>query len=159
MIQHAADAACQGAERRALSAPAAMCEAYHYDRPVTFSRGMEVRLGGARLIFVSGTASVGADGRTLFPGDFPAQARRAFENAAAVLASAGASWREVVKATIFIRDIARDYAAFNAVRAEFFRAAGLAAFPASTCVEARLCREDLLVEMELLAVVPEDARR
>jgi enamine deaminase RidA (YjgF/YER057c/UK114 family) len=160
MIQSAADqkaaaAAVQPIERRALSAPAAMCEAYHYSRPVTFSRGMEVRLPGAKLVFVSGTASVGEDGRSLFPGDFRAQARRAFENAAAVLADAGASWREVVKVTIYIRDIGRDYAAFNDVRAEFFKDANLAVFPASTCVEAHLCREDLLVEMEMLAVVGE----
>jgi len=139
--------------RRALQAPEAMCEAYHYASPVAFSRGMEVRLPGARMVFVSGTASVGPDGRTLHAGDFAAQARRAYQNAAAVLASAGATWRDVVKATVFLRDIARDYAAFNAARAAYFKDAGIETYPASTCVEARLCREDLLVEMELIAMV------
>ena len=92
-------------------------------------------------------------------GDFAAQARRAFENAGAVLTSAGAAWRDVVKVTIFLRDIARDYAAFNAAREDFFRDAGIETYPASTCIEARLCREDLLVEMEMLAVVADGRRR
>jgi 2-iminobutanoate/2-iminopropanoate deaminase len=136
-----------------------MCEAYHYDQPVGFSRGMEVRLAGARLVFVSGTASVGPDGSTLHPGDLGAQARRMYDNASAVLRSAGADWRDVVKATVFLKDIASDYAAFNAVRLDYFRRLGLDVYPASTCVEARLCRDDLLVEMELLAIVADEGAR
>lgn len=143
-------------KRRALHAAEAMCEAYDYANPVAFSRGMEVCLPGARMIFVSGTASVGADGRSLHKGDLAAQARRAFENAGAVLAGAGAGWRDVVKATVFLRDIDRDYQEFNEVRKAFFRDVGLEAYPASTCVEARLCRPDLLVEMEMLAIVADD---
>jgi len=144
-----------GTDRGDLRAPAAMCEAYDYDKPAAFSRGMTVRLPGTRLVFVSGTASVGPDGSSLYDGDFPAQAARAFENARAVLRSAGADWHDVVKVTVFLRDIGRDYAAFNDVRCRFFREIGLTVFPASTCVEARLCREELLVEMEMLAVKSE----
>ena len=139
-------------ETRTLHVPEAMCEAYHYDQPVPFSRGMEVRLGGARLVFVSGTASVGPDGESLHVGDFRAQARLAFENARAVLRSSGADWHHVVKSTIFLKDISRDYASFNEVRSAYFHELGLRPFPASTCVEARLCRDELLVEMELIAV-------
>ena len=144
--------------RRPLRAPQAMCEAYDYDSPVAFSRGMEIQLPGAKLIFVSGTASIGPDGETLYAGDLRAQARRMYENARAVLDSAGADWKDVVKATVFLKDIASDYAAFNEVRREYFRQVGLEAYPASTCVEARLCRDDLLVEMELLAVVTDESR-
>ena len=71
--------------RGPLHVPHAMCEAYDYPKPSAFSRGMAVELAGARLVFVSGTASVGPNGETLHPGDFRAQARRAFENARAVL--------------------------------------------------------------------------
>lgn len=144
-------------QARALKVPEAMCEAYHYERPSAFSRGFEVLLGRDRLVFVSGTASVGEQGETLHPGDFRAQARRMYRNATRVLARAGAGWHDVVKTTIFIRDIGRDYAAFNEERLAFFAAEGLARYPASTCVEAALCREDLLVEMEVLAVVREPA--
>jgi len=139
--------------RQALHTPAAMCEAYDYPRPSAFSRGFMVGRGADRLIFVSGTASVGPRGETLHVGDFAAQARRAFENVRAVLAAGGADWRHVVKVTVFLRDIAAHYARFNEVRSAYFREIGLSPYPASTCVEARLCRDDLLVEMEACAVV------
>ena len=48
-----------------------MNEAYHYSKPSAFSRGMEVNIGSARLVFVSGTASVGPNGESLHVGDFP----------------------------------------------------------------------------------------
>lgn len=144
--------------KRALSARNAMCEAYHYDRPSAFSRGMEVSIPGTRLIFVSGTASIGPDGRTLHEGDLPAQIRRAFSNAREVLRAAGADWSDVVKATVFLKDIREMYQSFNDVRCEYFSEIGLDEFPASTCVEARLCREDLLVEIELLAIKAEEVR-
>jgi 2-iminobutanoate/2-iminopropanoate deaminase len=140
-------------DRRPLHAPKAMCEAYHYSRPSAFSRGTEVDLGMARLIFVSGTASVGPKGETLHVWDFRAQAWLAFENARAVLNDARADWHDVVKATVFLKDIATYYAAFNEVRCEYFRKIGLDVYPASTCVQAKLCRDELLVEMELIAVV------
>jgi 2-iminobutanoate/2-iminopropanoate deaminase len=145
-----------GVRRRALHASQAMCEAYDYDNPVAFSRGMEVCLPGARMVFVSGTASVGADGSSLYPDDLVAQTRRAFQNAGAVLAGAAANWHDVVKVTVFLRDIDRDYEAFNEVRKSFFRDMGLDVYPASTCIEARLCRSDLLVEMEMLAIVADE---
>ena len=140
-------------DRRALHAPQAMSEAYHYPKPSAFSRGMEVDLGAARLVFVSGTASIGRNGETLHGWNFRAQAWQAFENARAVLKDAGADWRDVVKVTIFLKDIATYYAAFNEVRCAYFKKVGLDVYPASTCVEAKLCRDQLLVEMELIAVV------
>jgi len=140
-------------DRCDLRVPDALCEAYHYPKPAAFSRGLSVRLPGATLVFVSGTASVGPDGTSLHAGDFTAQARRAYENARAVLNRAGADWRDVVKVTVFLKDIAEQYELFNEVRCAYFRQIGLQVFPASTCVEARLCREELLVEMEMIAVV------
>jgi len=140
-------------ERKTLHVPEAMCEAYDYPLPSAFSRGMEVALPGARLIFVSGTASVGPIGESLHPGNFRAQARCAFENARSVLKSAGADWPDVVKATIFIKDIKNYYREFNEVRCQYFQEVGISRYPASTCIEARLCRDELLVEMDMTAVV------
>jgi len=140
-------------DRRALHAPQAMSEAYHYPKPSAFNRGMEVDLGVARLVFVSGTASIGRNGETLHGWNFRSQAWQAFENARAVLNDAGADWHDVVKVTIFLKDIATYYAAFNEVRCAYFKKVGLDVYPASTCVEAKLCRDQLLVEMELIAVV------
>ncbi len=130
-----------------------MNEAYDYARPSAFIRGMEIAVpAGSRLVFVSGTASVGPKGETLHRGDFRAQARRAFENAGRVLAAAGAGWKDVVKTTVFLKDIRRHYRAFNEERLAFFQREGIQPYPASTCIEARLCREDLLVEMEAIAI-------
>ena len=52
-----------------------------------------------------------------------------------------------------LRRIERDYEEFNAIRTEFFRALGLDPFPASTGIQVRLCRSDLLVEIEATALV------
>jgi len=143
-------------DRRPLSAPQAMSEAYHYNKPSAFSRGMEVDIGSARLVFVSGTASIGPEGQTLHKGDFRAQALRMFENVRAVLNNAKADWQDVVKATIFLKNIATHYKTLNEVRCAYFKNIGLDVYPASTCVEAKLCRDELLVEMELIAIVRKD---
>ncbi len=140
-------------ERTLLHVPAAMCEAYDYAKPAAFSRGMDVQISGTRMVFVSGTASVGSDGVSMHMGDFRRQARRAFQNVRSVLQAAGADWSDVVKVTIYIRDIAANYDAFNEIRCRYFREVGLDHYPASTCVEAKLCREELLVEMDAVAVV------
>lgn len=128
-------------------------EAYHYDRPSAFSRGMRVVAGPVNWIFLSGTASIAADGQTLHLHDFDAQLARTYDNATGLLASEGADWHDVVRTTVYLKDMA-DYARFNRGRCGFFDAVCLTPPPASTCVQAKLCREELLVEMELVAVVP-----
>ena len=57
------------------------------------------------------------------------------------------------------RDIERDYKDFNEVRTAFFGWLGLDPLPASTGIQARLCREDLLVEIEAIAGMPRGGRR
>ena len=139
-------------QKRAMSAPEALNEAYHYSRPSSFSRGMRLDLGNITLLLISGTASVGAHGETLYPGDFRAQTRRTFDNITALLEAEGASWRDVVRTTCYLRDIERDYAAFNEERTAFYEAQGLDPLPASTGIQAILCRSDLLIEIEAIAM-------
>jgi enamine deaminase RidA (YjgF/YER057c/UK114 family) len=55
-----------------------------------------------------------------------------------------------------MRDIERDYEAFNEVRTQFFKEQGLNPLPASTGVQAILCRPDLLVEIEAMAIFESD---
>jgi enamine deaminase RidA (YjgF/YER057c/UK114 family) len=140
-------------KKQPIHVPDNMPEAYNYEKPVPFSRGMQVQLPGFTLVFVSGTASVDREGRCAFKGDLAKQARKTFDNLTAVLMAGGAAWKDVVKLTIFLRDM-KDYDEFNIVRNAFFREVGLDPFPASTCVEARLCWPDLLCEIEMIAVVP-----
>jgi enamine deaminase RidA (YjgF/YER057c/UK114 family) len=139
-------------EKRQVRAPRALNEAYDYDRPSAFSRGMRLNFGNVAVLLISGTASVGTNGETLHPGDFRAQTRRTFANITALLESEGASWRDIVRTTCYLRDIERDYAEFNEERSAFYRAQELDPLPASTGIQAILCRSDLLVEIEAIAI-------
>lgn len=119
-----------------------------------FPRGLRVDLpGGVTHLVISGTASVGPEGQTLYPGDFRAQLWRTFHNLTRLLEAEEATWHDVVRTTCYIRDIERDYDEFNDVRNEFYHALGLDPLPASTGIQARICRSDLLVEIEVLAIL------
>jgi len=138
--------------KAAITAPDVLNEASEYGS--AFTRGLRVELpGGITQLLFSGTASVGASGETLYPGDFRAQLWRTYHNLTRLLESEGANWNDMVRTTCYLRDIERDYADFNAVRNEFYRALGLNPFPASTAIQARICRSDLLVEIEAIAIL------
>lgn len=145
-------------KKKAMHVPDMLCESYHYDKPVPFSRGMRVDIKGITFLYISGTASVNEKGKTIHKGNLRAQARRAFDNITALLRSEGATWHDVVRTTIFLKDIRQDYHEFNKERNLFYREQGLDPFPASTCVEARLCRDDLLVEMEAIVIMEKPER-
>jgi enamine deaminase RidA (YjgF/YER057c/UK114 family) len=139
-------------KRSAIKAPEVLNEAAEYGS--AFVRGLRVDLpGGITQLLISGTASIGENGETLYPGDFRAQLWRTYRNITKLLQSESATWHDVVRTTCYIRDIERDYAEFNLIRNEFFRALGLDPVPASTAIQARICRSDLLVEIEALAII------
>ncbi|MBU3912040.1 MAG: RidA family protein [Candidatus Omnitrophica bacterium] len=137
--------------KKSMHAPQVLNEPVKYVKPVSFSRGMRVDLGEWGILFISGTASVDKHGKTVYRGDLLAQSKRTFKNLTALLKSEGASWHNVVKTTCFLKDML-NYDAFNEFRNRFYKDQGLKMFPASTCVEACLCRADLLVEVELIAI-------
>ncbi len=138
--------------KKAITSPDVLNEASEYGS--AFVRGLRVELpGGVSQLLISGTASVGPNGETLYPGDFRAQLWRTYHNITRLLESEGATWQDIVRTTCYLRDIERDYAEFNAIRNEFFRALGLNPFPASTAIQARICRSDLLVEIEAIAYI------
>lgn len=60
-----------------------------------------------------------ADGR-LIGYDIDAQTRAVFANVRAVLEASGARWEDLVDVTVYLTDMARDFAAYNAVWAEYF---------------------------------------
>jgi enamine deaminase RidA (YjgF/YER057c/UK114 family) len=140
--------------RRAISASHVLNEAYDYARPSSFSRGLRVELPGATMLLISGTASVDANGATIHAGDFGAQTWRTYGNITALLEAEGATWKDIVRTTCYLRDIERDYAQFNEIRTEFYNQQGLDPLPASTGIQAILCRPDLLVEIEAMAIIP-----
>ena len=130
-------------------------EAYDYEKKVSFVRGMRVELDNVVMLFISGTASVNEEGQSVHPGDVKAQTRRTFTNIKALLESEGADWHDIVRTTCYLADF-RDYDAFNEVRNAFYVEEGLDPLPASTCIEARICRPELLVEIEAIAMIPKD---
>lgn len=139
-------------EKIAIKAPEVLNEAYHYSRPSSFSRGLRVEVGGITALFVSGTASVDENGNSVHIGNFGAQCWRTYRNITALLNAEGANWHDIVKTTCYLRDIERDYDQFNQIRTSFFNWLGLDPLPASVGVQTRLCREELLIEIEAIAL-------
>ena len=111
---------------RSARSPITEClnEAYAYAKPSSFSRGMRIDLNGLTILLISGTASIDEEGRSVHIGDLRAQVRRTFANITGLLASEGATWKDIVRTSCYLRDIERDYEAFNEERTEFFAEAG-----------------------------------
>lgn len=141
--------------KAAINNPRVLNSPTDYPSPVSFARGMRVATNNCVTLYISGTASVGADGASLYPGDITRQTQRTFENIAALLESESADWHDVVRTTCYLDDF-RYYDAFNDVRNRFYTEQRLDPLPASTCIQARLCRPELLVEIEAIAIIPKD---
>jgi reactive intermediate/imine deaminase len=98
-----------------------------------------VRVGNT--IWVSGQIPLDPVTKELVKGDIEAQTRRVFENLKAIVTAAGASFDDVVKATVFLTDLSH-FALVNKVMADYFRepyparaAVGVAALPRGAQVE------------------------
>src|SRR3974390_957806 len=116
--------------KKAISEPRVLNEAPVYGS--AFSRGLRLDLNGLTILLISGTASIDGAGRTVHVGDLRKQCRRTFANIKGLLESEGATWHDVVRTTCYLRDIERDYAAFNDERTKFYQEEELDPLPAST---------------------------
>src|ERR1700749_4441369 len=139
-------------EKRAMTNHGVLNEAYAYAKPSSFARGMRIDLNGITILLISGTASIDERGVSVHIGDFRAQMRRTLANITGLLESEGCTWHDIVRTTCYLRDIERDYEAFNEERTVFYEEQGLDPLPASTGIQAKLCRPELLVEMEAIAL-------
>lgn len=102
-------------------------------------------------LYVSGLVATDERGKVVGEGDVVEQTRQIFRNLKRILDKAGATPADVAKVTIFMRD-ASQRPLINPLRQEFFGAHR----PASTLVEiSRLVRDDLLIEIEAVAVLPD----
>jgi len=145
-----AEVATAPVSKRAITNHAALNEAYDYGS--AFSRGMRIDLNGLSVLLISGTASIDDAGVTVHVGDLRSQLRRTFDNITKLLAAEGATWHDIVRTTCYLRDIERDYQAFNEERTAFYKEQQLDPLPASTGIQAILCRPDLLIEIEAIAM-------
>jgi 2-iminobutanoate/2-iminopropanoate deaminase len=142
-------------EKRAITNLKVLNEAYDYSKPSSFVRGMRIDLNGLVILLISGTASIDEYGKTVHVGDFRAQCQRTFKNITGLLEAEGCTWKDIVRTSCYLRDIDRDYEAFNEERTVFYQQQGLDPVPASTGIQAKLCRPDLLVEIEAIAMFRE----
>ena len=139
-------------QKRAITNLNVLNEAYAYAKPSSFSRGMRIDLNGLVILLISGTASIDEEGKSIHIGDFRAQCRRTFYNITQLLKAEVATWKDIVRTSCYLRDIDRDYAEFNEERTAFFKEQALDPLPASTGIQAKLCRPELLVEIEAIAM-------
>jgi 2-iminobutanoate/2-iminopropanoate deaminase len=139
-------------EKRAVTNLGVLNEAYAYAKPSSFSRALRIDLKGLTILLISGTASIDENGVSVHVGDFRAQMRRTFANITGLLESEGCTWHDIVRTTCYLRDIERDYEAFNEERTTFYKEQNLDPLPASTGIQAILCRPELLIEIEAIAM-------
>jgi 2-iminobutanoate/2-iminopropanoate deaminase len=99
------------------------------------------------LVFVSGHTSADLATGEMRGGDMRTQTRQVLENVRRALEAAGSGMDQLVKTTVFVSDIGQ-FAAMNEVYVEFVPEP----FPARSCVEAKLARPELLVEIEAVAL-------
>ena len=101
------------------------------------------------LIFLSGQVAVDPQTETT-PQSFAAQLELIFENINAILKSVGSTLENILKTTVFLKNLS-DYAEYNEIYRKYFKSG----FPARTTVVADLVHEDFLVEIEAIAWTPE----
>jgi 2-iminobutanoate/2-iminopropanoate deaminase len=103
-----------------------------------------VRAG--QLLFVSGQVPLDPATGQIVNGDIAAQARRVFENLAAVLKAGGRSFADVVRTTVFLADM-NDFAAVNEVYGQHFSEP----YPARATVQVARLPKDARVEIDVIA--------
>jgi 2-iminobutanoate/2-iminopropanoate deaminase len=110
-----------------------------------YSQG--IKLGN--LIFTAGQVALDPATQQVIAGGIQEQTARTLENIKAILEEAGSSLAQVVKTTVFLRDM-NDFSAMNVVYAQYLAGEGVFA-PARTTVEVSRLPKDVLVEIEAIA--------
>jgi enamine deaminase RidA (YjgF/YER057c/UK114 family) len=119
------------------------------EKPPGYSHVVDVRC--SRLIFVSGQAAFDVNGEVVGGADLEAQADQAFKNISIALASVGCSAANLVKLTVFMRDMSK-LAEYRRASDRFLTSVEPAVAPAITLIEvSRLFAERLLIEIEGIA--------
>jgi len=111
-----------------------------------YSAGVKI----GKFVYTAGQLGINPKTGTFVEGGIEAQTRQALTNLKAVLEAAGSSLENVVKTTVFLRDM-NEFAAMNGVYAEFFTEN----FPARSAVQVAKLPLDGAVEIEAVAVIGE----
>jgi len=100
-------------------------------------------------LYCSGQVALDAESGAMIDGGVEDQARKALQNLGAVLEEAGCTFSEVVKVTVFLKDL-EDFGVVNEIYGQFF----VAPYPARACVEVARLPKDALVELDCVAQLP-----
>jgi enamine deaminase RidA (YjgF/YER057c/UK114 family) len=112
-----------------------------------------VEVCGSRIIFIAGQTALDRDGAPVGKDDFAAQAEQVFGNLGVALRAVGCTAANLVKLTVFVRDMA-NLAAYREARNRFFATVAPPAAPAITLVEvSKLYGPDFLIEIEAIAAM------
>lgn len=107
------------------------------------------------MLYISGQTAINDEGQLEGIGNFDVQAEKAFTNLEKVLKAGGSSLANVIKVTIFLRDMS-NFDKIVALRGRFFTAP----YPADTIVEvSSLYSPDAMIEIEAIAVADDAAER
>jgi enamine deaminase RidA (YjgF/YER057c/UK114 family) len=117
--------------------------------PPGYSQVVEVR--ATRMVFVAGQTALDSSGALVGKDDFAAQADQVFRNLGVALAAAGCTAANLVKLTVFLRDMG-NLAAYRESRSRFFATVTPPAAPAVTLIEvSTLYAPEFLIEIEAVA--------
>ena len=108
-----------------------------------YSQAIEVN----NMVFTSGVIPINPQTGELVTGSIEEQAEQAIGNLAALLKESGVAMENVVKTTVFIKDM-NDFAKVNEVYAKYFTSD----FPARSCVEVARLPKDVLIEIEAIGI-------
>jgi 2-iminobutanoate/2-iminopropanoate deaminase len=100
------------------------------------------------VLFTSGQIPLEPDSGKIVDGGIQGQTRQVMENLRSVLAAGGAGFSNVVKTTCFLKQM-DDFAQFNEIYQDYFKDSP----PARSCVEVNRLPKDVLVEIEVIAVI------
>lgn len=101
------------------------------------------------LLFTSGQIALSPESGEVVGTTIEEQTEQVFQNIKALLEEAGSSLDQVLKTTVFLKDM-NDFAAMNAVYAKYFKEG---AFPSRSAVEVSKLPKDVLVEIETIAYI------
>lgn len=103
---------------------------------------------GGNMVFTAGQVAWGSDGNIVGIGDIEMQTRQTLSNVEAVLREGGASWDDVLKCNVYLKDM-KDFQRMNEIFSETFADRP----PARTTVQTPMAEETMLIEIEAVAYI------
>jgi len=117
-------------------------EAYEYGS--LFSRGVSVDFGSSKVVYVSGTASIGEKGESLYPKNPEKQIERTFKNIETLISSEGCALSDIKQATVYFKE-PQDYETYRKICGQRINKE-----VPQVCMLAEICRAELQFEMEAI---------